>query len=267
MTAAPGPTRRLTALITGASGGIGADLAESFARHGHDLILVARTAEKLDEVGGRAAASHGIQFHAIVADLSEPAGARRVIEIVSERAMQVDVLVNNAGVGTVGPFATSDPDRQMRMIQLNVATPTFLTRQLLPGMIARRRGGVLNVASTAAFQPGPLMSVYYASKAYLLSFSEALANEVGGTGVTVTCLCPGPTHTGFVEAAEMQGSRLFNSFAVMRSRDVADAGYEGFATGKRLVVPGVMNKLVAQSARFSPRGLVLQITRRLNSVA
>lgn len=262
----PSSARRPTALVTGASGGIGADLAESFARRGHDLILVARTAARLEEVGSRIAAAHGVHFHAVVADLSEQAGARRLLEIVSERGMQVDVLVNNAGVGTAGPFASSDPEKQIRMVQLNVATPTFLTRQLLPGMLARRRGGVLNVSSVAAFQPGPLMSVYYASKAYLLSFSEAIAAEVAGSGVTVTCLCPGPTRTGFVEAAQMEGSMLFRAMAVMSSREVAEAGYEGFAAGKRLVVPGLMNKIVSQSPRISPRGLVLRITRRLNTV-
>ena len=151
-------------------------------------------------------------------------------------------------------------------MQLNIAAPTYLTRQLLPGMLARRRGGVLNVSSVAAFQPGPLMSVYYASKAYLLSFSEALANETSGSGVTVTCLCPGPTRTGFLKAADMEGSTLFRAMAVMSSRDVAEAGYDGFAAGKRLVIPGLMNKIAAQSARITPRALVLQITRRLNEV-
>lgn len=261
------PAPRPTALITGASGGIGADLAERFAAGGHDLVLVARNAAKLDEVGGRLAAAHGVAFRAISADLADRAGIGRIAEVLAGRAITIDVLVNNAGVGSAGPFATSQLDRQLEMIQLNVATVTQLTRLLLPGMLARRRGGVLNVASVAAFQPGPLMAVYYASKAFVLSFSEALASEVTGSGVTVTCLCPGPTHTGFVAAAGMEGSRLFKMSTVMDSRLVARAGYDGFISGKRLVVPGIANKLVAQSSRFTPRAVMLKITRALNTTS
>jgi short-subunit dehydrogenase len=175
----------------------------------------------------------------------------------------VDVLVNNAGFGLNGRFAETDLDRELAMIQVNIAALTHLTKLFLKPMVERGRGRILNVASTAAFQPGPLMAVYYASKAYVLSFSEAIAEELGGTGVTVTALCPGPTATGFAEAAEMTNSRLFKLKKPMTSMDVAKAGYRAMQRGKRIVVTGAMNKLLAQSVRISPRALVTKVTRTL----
>jgi short-subunit dehydrogenase len=177
----------------------------------------------------------------------------------------VDILVNNAGFGTSGPFASEDPDELQRMLQVNIVALTALTRSLLPGMIERKRGRILNVASTAAFQPGPFMAGYYATKAYVLSLSEALSEETAGTGVTVTCLCPGPTKTGFQDRAQIQETRLFTMGAAMHAADVARAGYDGMLAGRRLVIPGLVNKIGAHSVRTAPRAAVLKIVRFLNS--
>ena len=175
------------------------------------------------------------------------------------------MLVNNAGIGMQGRFDQLPLDRQLSMIQLNVTSLVALTRLYLPQMIASNAGGVLNVASTAAFQPGPLMTVYYATKAFVLSFTEGIAEEVSGTALKLSCLCPGPTHTGFVEAAAMEGSRLFTAGA-MSADDVARIGYEGWNAGKRLVIPGARNRLGTLLVRVVPRGAVPKITKRLNEV-
>jgi short-subunit dehydrogenase len=185
-------------------------------------------------------------------------------QLVADK-VPVDVLVNNAGVGLQGRFDALPLDRQLAMIQLNVTSLTGLTRLLLPSMLARDTGGLLNVASTAAFQPGPLMAVYYATKAYVLSFTEAVAEEVSGSRLRVTCLCPGPTHTGFAEAADMIGSRLFKAGA-MSADAVARQGFEGWSAGKRLVIPGVANRLGALAPRLSPRRVVTKVVKRLNVV-
>ncbi len=249
-----------TALITGASSGIGLDLARLFAKDGHDVVLVARSEGKLREIAAELERVFGVTAHVIVADLAQADAPRRVVE---QLPVAIDVLVNNAGLGVAGPFAERDLDKQLEMIAVNVAALTALTGLLLPPMIARRRGRVLNVASTAAFQPGPLMAVYYATKAYVLSFSEAIADELRDSGVTVTALCPGPTATGFAAAAEMTESRLFNVMKPSSSADVARAGYEGMKRGKRIVIPGVKNWMVAESVRFSPRRMVTTIARKL----
>ena len=174
----------------------------------------------------------------------------------------MDVLINNAGFGAYGAFAESNLERDLEMIQVNISALTSLTRLVLPGMLERRRGRIMNVASTAGFQPGPLMAVYYATKAYVIMFSEAIANELKGTGVTVTCLCPGATATQFAARANMEQSRLFK-LGAMRSADVAQAGYKGMMAGKTLVIPGLLNKTLAFSVRFSPRKLVTAISRSL----
>ena len=177
--------------------------------------------------------------------------------------MKVDVLVNDAGFGVYGPFSQTDGAKELEMIQVNISALTHLTKLFLPAMLERRCGRILNVASTAAFQPGPLMAVYYASKAYVLSFSEALANELAGTGVTVTALCPGPTDTEFQKQAGLEKTRLFSNPFVRDARSVARAGYEGMLSGKRIVIPGVANRLLAQSVRFAPRRFVTAIARSL----
>jgi short-subunit dehydrogenase len=250
---------RQTALITGASSGIGADLARLFARDGYELVLVARGEAKLRELG--------LPATIIAADLTDPAAPQRIIDELRAKSIGVDVLVNNAGVGVAGPFVETDLQAELAMIQLNIVALTHLTKLLLPGMVARRRGRVLNVASTAAFQPGPLMAVYYATKAYVLSFSEAIAEELRDSGVTVTALCPGPTETGFAAAANMGGTRLFTMTRPADSHAVAEAGYQAMKRGRRVVIPGLKNKLLAQSVRVSPRRLVATIVRKMQEKA
>jgi len=258
------PGRRPVALVTGASGGIGRDLATLFAQGGHDLVLVARDARVLDQVGAELARGQGARATIVAADLTDPAAPERVAAAVHDAGVSVDVLVNNAGYGLYGRFAETSLETELRMIQLNVSAVTHLTKHFLPAMLGRGAGRILNVASTAAFLPGPLMAVYYATKAYVLSYSEALAEEVAGTGVTVTCLCPGPTRTGFQARARMDESRLFRGPTTMSSKAVARAGYEGVMRGERLVIPGAVNKAVVQSLRVAPRRLVTRIARALN---
>lgn len=249
-----------TALITGASSGIGYDLAHLFARGGHDVVLVARSEPKLRELARELESRNNIRAHVVIADLARPEAPEQVWSSVGT---EVDFLVNNAGYGLGGPFAENDTKTELEMIQVNITALTHLTKLFVRPMVARGRGGIMNVASTAAFQPGPLMAVYYATKAYVLSFSEALAEELSGSGVTVTVLCPGPTSTGFAEAAAMTSSRLFNVMKPATSMEVARAGYAGFMRGKRIVIPGVMNKVLAQSVRVSPRRLTVKVTKAL----
>jgi short-subunit dehydrogenase len=253
---------RPIALITGASSGIGAALARRFAAGGHDVALVARTLPRLQELADELARTYGIAAHVLRADLADPAAPGALTDELSQHGLVVEILVNNAGFGLWGPFAEADLQRELDMLQVNVVALTHLTRLLLPGMIARGHGKILNVASTAAVAPGPLMAVYYASKAYVLSFSLAIANELEGSGVTVTTLCPGPTRTAFATVAGMDESILFRSPGVMDADAVARAGYEGLMRGKTMVVPGLMNKLLVLGARLAPRGLLVKITRR-----
>ncbi len=254
-----------TALVTGASGGIGEDLARLIAAGGRNVVLLARSADKLQTLAGELSAAHRIEATVLAADLADASASSEIVRMLAGRGITIDILVNNAGFGTSGSFAREDPGEQLNMLQVNVVALTALTRAFLPGMIERKHGRILNVASTAAFQPGPFMAVYYASKAYVLSLSEALAEESAGSGVTVTCLCPGPTSTGFQSRAHVDKSRLFNLTQVARSADVAQAGYDGMLAGRRLVIPGLMNKITAQSIRISPRASVLKIVRFLNT--
>jgi uncharacterized protein len=258
------PPYRPTALVTGASGGIGRDLAKLLAAGGHHLLLVARSADALDELGAELAQAHGIRATAIPADLTDPNAPAAVHRAVRDLGAEVDVLVNNAGYGLYGRFAETDVDTELRMIQLNVAAVTHLTKLFLPTMLTRRSGRILNVASTAAFQPGPLMAVYYATKAYVLSFSEALAEELAGSGVTVTTLAPGSTRTGFQATAKIDQSRLFRGPTVMDSDAVARAGYEGLMRGERIVIPGLVNKALVQALRLGPRTLVTRLAKAAN---
>jgi len=259
---------RGTALITGASSGIGADLARLFAREGHDLVLVARDEARLRALGDDVARRDGIRAEVMAVDLADPGAPREIIRRLGEREIVLDVLVNNAGFGTYGPFAATDLGRQLQMLQVNVVALTHLTGLVLPAMLSRRRGRILNVASTAAFQPGPFMAVYYATKAYVLHFTEALAAELGeGTGVSVTALCPGPTRTGFQAAAGIEGTRLLRSALVMESEAVARAGYRGLMEGKPVVIPGVKNRMVAWAVRLLPRAAVTRLVRRAHAHA
>ncbi|HRF60688.1 MAG TPA: SDR family oxidoreductase [Fimbriimonadaceae bacterium] len=254
---------RPLAVVTGASGGIGLALATELASRGYDLVLVARNQEGLD----RAAADlnrSGAQVATIALDLSVPGAAKALVDQLGE--LDVDVLVNNAGFATYGPFAETDWDAESRMIEVNVIVLTELTKRLLPRMIARGRGRVLNVASTAAFMPGPLMAVYYASKAYVLSLGEALHEEVKGTGVTVTTLCPGPTKTGFQNRAGMQESKLVQS-GLMDVTVVARIGVEGALAGKPVVIPGLKNKVQAVTPKLVPRKLIPGIVKNAQKKA
>jgi hypothetical protein len=253
---------RQTALITGASFGIGLELAQVFAREGFNLVLVARSADKLRHLASELEKAHNTRSLILATDLTEPGAAAYVIDQTIRADIRVDVLVNNAGFGQYGFFAENDLEECLQQIQLNVTTLTHLTRLYLPGMIERKSGRILNVASTAAFQPGPLMAVYFATKAYVLHFSEALANELQGTGVSVTCLCPGPTATEFQERANMAGTRLAK-YGVMDARTVAEDGYRALMTGKAVAISGFKNWLVAQSVRFAPRRLVAAMARKL----
>jgi uncharacterized protein len=256
---------RKTALITGASGGIGEALARTLAQHGYDLILVARTISKLEALGAELSAQNGIQATSISSDLSAFDASEKLMTDLETRKLNVDVLVNNAGFGDFGDFATGDPIKQQQMISLNIMTLTMLTRALLPKMLERKFGRIMNVASTAAFQPGPLMSVYYASKAYVLSLSEALSEELLGTGVSVTALCPGPTASDFQARASMQDSKLMQSktLSVMTSKEVAEQGIAALERGQRIVIPGLMNQIMAQSSRFLPRAIVPRIVKSM----
>jgi hypothetical protein len=260
-------TQKKTALITGASSGIGLDFARLFAEGGYDVVLVARTESKLKALADELGAKHGVRALAVAADLADPAAPGRLMERLKAEGVQVDVLVNNAGYAGYGAFAETDAKMELDMIQVNIVALTALTKAVLPGMLARNSGRILNVASTAAFQPGPLMAVYYATKAYVLSFSEALANETQGTGVTITCLCPGPTKTGFQERAKMEESKLVKGKDIMDSLTVARAGYEGLHEGRAVVIPGFMNKVLVQSVRFLPRSTITNIVRKVQDRA
>ncbi|HUN05819.1 MAG TPA: SDR family oxidoreductase [Aggregatilineales bacterium] len=247
-----------TALITGASGGIGLELARVFAREGHNLVLVARSAEKLEAVAAELSAKHGIQTLALSSDLAAPAAPQQVYDQVSARNIAVEVLVNNAGIGNYGPFHENDVETDLTVARLNMIALTHLTRLFLPGMVQRKRGRILNVASTAAFLPGPLMAVYYASKHYVLALSEALAEELANTGVSVSTLCPGPTRTEFQDRAAMQESKLIQS-GMMEVTTVAEAGYRGLMAGQRVIVPGIFNQITAFLPRLLPRRLVTRM--------
>jgi uncharacterized protein len=252
-----------TALITGASGGIGEELARLLAAAHIDVVLVARSADKLSALAVELVRAHGIQAHVLAQDLSLPSAPEAIVRDLAARGLAIDILINNAGFGTYGLFAETPADEEARLIQVNITALTLLTKLLLPPMLKRRHGRIMNVASTAAFQPGPLMAVYYASKAYVLSFSEALSNETAGTGVTVTCLCPGPTGTGFQERAQMKESQLFSTLGVASAADVARAGFDAMMAGQAIVVPGLVNKVGAQLPRVAPRAIVRRMMRSI----
>lgn len=253
---------RPTALVTGASGGIGEALARRLAAENHNLVLVARTEAKLRSLADSLAGAHGIDIAVVAADLAVPGAGAALAHRLEQLDLSVDVLVNNAGFADFGPFLDAAPDKLTEMMQLNVVTLTDLTRELVPAMVDQGFGRVMNVASTAAFFPGPLMAVYYATKAYVLSFSEGLAEELKGTGVTVTALCPGPTESGFQARAAMEDSKLVRGRRIMSSETVAKLGVEGMLAGKPVVVTGLKNRLMVLSPRFMPRRLVPGMVKR-----
>lgn len=253
-----------TVLITGASGGIGYELAKLFARDGYRLVLVARRKEKLERVGHELEGQFKAKSVIIPIDLVDRTAPDQILEELKKRSLAVDILINNAGFGLGGPFLSTNLAKEVEMIQVNISALTALTKLLLPAMVTRGSGRILNLASTAAFQPGPLMAVYYATKAYVLSFSEALASELEGTGVTVTALCPGPTKTDFQARAELGNVRLFRR--TMAAQQVAEIGYRGLLAGQRVVVPGLSNKIGTFLVRFLPRSLVLRAVKNIQTV-
>ncbi|MBI4115512.1 MAG: SDR family oxidoreductase [Candidatus Omnitrophica bacterium] len=256
-----------TALVTGASTGIGYELSKLLARDGYDLVLVARDKQKLLEVADELKAISRVSVKLIPKDLSYPSSPDEIFGELQRESIHIDILVNNAGVGSYGLFADSDLRNQLSMIQLNMTSLTHLTHLLLKEMLRKKKGKILNMASTAAFQPGgPLMAVYYATKAYVLSFSEALANELKGTGITVTVLCPGPTQTGFQEKARIGKSFLLSDFMVMDARKVARIGYKGLMKNKTIVIPGLKNKLTALGTKIFPRSIVTRMVRIFQEV-
>lgn len=251
------------ALVTGASGGIGYELAKLLAADGYSVLLVARSSERLQQIAEELSKAYRIQATPIVADLSDANAAREIAEVVERLGRPLDVLINNAGVGTYGFFDQQPLDRILGLLQINVTSLTELTRRLLPSMLAEGRGYVMNVASTAAFQPGPLMSIYYASKAYVLHLSEAIAEEVRDKGVIVCAFCPGPTATGFEKNADMENSKLFSGRHVMSAERAAKIGYRGLWDGKAVVIPGFTNRFLAWATRLPPRSWLPKIARKL----
>ena len=252
-----------TVLVTGASSGIGRELAKCFAADGCRLILLARKRQALQALADELREAHKTQSEVLTADLGQPDAPLSTFRHLQANGTRVDVLVNNAGFGAYGQFAELSSERQLEMVQVNVTALTHLTRLFLPQMLERHRGGVLNVASTAGFQPGPLMAVYFATKAYVLSFSEAIAEETSGTGVTVTALCPGATATNFAEAAKARFSRRFVSLS-MSAEYVARLGHRAFRRGQAVAVTGWRNRLLAGAVRLGPPAVVRKVARRFN---
>lgn len=254
---------RQTVLITGASRGIGYELAKIFARSGHHLILVGKDERRLRAVSVELGREYHIPVQAIAVDLSLIGAAEHIVEEIRGYSLKVDILINNAGFGAFGAFEKNCAAQESAMMRVNMAALTELTKLILKDMRSRGSGRILNVASTAAFQPGPLMAVYYASKAYVLSFSEALADELRGSGVTVSVLCPGPTRTDFQRSAEMKPSKLFD-WLMLEASTVAAAGYRGLMKNKTVIIPGFANKLLAFSVRLVPRRWAAGIVRRMH---
>jgi uncharacterized protein len=251
---------RPLALVTGASGGIGAALARELAQHGHDLVLAARSVAPLEALAAELRAG-GAAATVIAADLAKPGAAAALALEIAERGLAIDVLVNNAGLGAAGRFDRCDPARIGEILQVNIVALTELTRLLLPGMIARGHGRVMLVASVAAFQPGPRMAAYFASKAYVLSLGEALAYELRETGVSVTTLCPGATATNFFAVAGADNSLMARRLRrMMHAEDVARLGYRGLAAGRRVVITGAINRLMALAGRYAPHRISLPVT-------
>lgn len=257
------PNRPKTALVTGASSGIGYELAKLFARDRYNLVLVARSEQKLIQLADEFKENFGIAVKIIAKDLSKPEAPEEIFAELQQEATKVDILVNNAGFATFGFFGETALSTELQMMQLNMVALTHLTKLFLKDMLAQKQGKILNVASTAAFQPGPLMAVYYASKAYVLSFSEALANELKDSGITVTALCPGATASGFQERANMEQSMLFSQPGVMDAPTVARIGYRGLMKNQTVVIPGLKNKVLALSVRFTPRNVVTEVVRNI----
>ncbi len=255
------------ALITGATFGIGYELAKLFASDGHNLILIARNKKRLDEISVGLSDKYKIHIITIEKDLSVPNSANDVFEQISRENIHVEYLVNNAGFGLHGNFSETDLNIELEMIQLNITSLVQLTKLFLPKMIANKSGRIMNVASTAAFQPGPFMSIYYATKAFVLSFSETLDCELKGSGVISSAFCPGPTKTDFLSRAGMESTFIIKSkiIGLMSAEKAAKIGYKGFMKGKRLIIPGILNRMGVLSVKLAPRKLITSVIRILKS--
>jgi short-subunit dehydrogenase len=256
---------RAVAVVTGASSGIGREIALRIAADGWSIALVARRRDRLEELAAEIRAAFGTDVHVIPADLADPEGPARVEAEAARLDLDVELLVNNAGFGSWGSFADRELELQLDALRVNVLALTELSRRFLPAMQARGRGRILNVASTAAFQPGPGAAVYYASKAYVLHFSEALHEELRGSGVTVTALCPGPTVTEFQERAGISRALVGRGPLLMKAGPVAEAGYRGAMRGVAIVVPGLLNRIGSRLPRITPRFMARRIVSRLNA--
>jgi len=255
-----------TCLITGATFGIGYELAKIFAREKYNLILVARNKEKLEQIKSELQ-NPEIEIFLLSKDLSNPNSPKEIFDFINSNNLSVDVLINNAGFGLLGPFHELELQTQLDMIQVNITSLVHLTYLLLPQMIERKSGKIMNVASTAAFQPGPNMAIYYATKAFVLSFTEALHAELKSEGITVTALCPGPTKTEFQKRARMENINLERSSLIpyMSAEKVARIGFDGLMKGKRVVIPGTINKIGVMLVRFFPKKLILAVLKKLNT--
>jgi short-subunit dehydrogenase len=252
-----------TVLITGASSGLGYEFAKLFAKNGYDLVLIARDKKRLSEVGNEISNQYHSEVIVIDKDLSNPQAAEEIYQFLHQKNIVIDILINNAGFATHGKFIELSLENEVAEMNLNMVTLTILTKLFLTDMVKRDSGKILNVASTAAYFPGPFMAVYYASKSYVLLFSEGLSEELKGTGVTISTLCPGPTKTNFSQRANVKNTLLFKG-NVMNAEDVVTIGFAGLIKGKRVIIPGFLNNLQATLAPFTPRTLLLKIAATFN---
>jgi short-subunit dehydrogenase len=264
----PEPSDNTAALVTGASGGIGAEIARELARRAHNVVLVARRKPRLEALAEELTGEYGVRTETIAADLSKPASRSRIAGRITQLNLDIDILINNAGFATGGAFHEADPARELEQVQVLVEAVVVLTSTFLPRMVARRRGAILNVASTAGMQPLPYAAGYSAAKAYVLAFSEAIHQEVQGQGVTVTALAPGPVETEFWdiagwEAAGQSFERAIPSPALISAQDAARAAVDGLDSGKRVVVPGLPMRAAMLATRYIPHGLKLPVVERM----
>ena len=255
---------RKVAVVTGASAGLGTEFARLFARDGHDVVLVARRRERMEALAAELVAAHGITAHVVAADLADADAPGRIFAEVAGKGLEIEFLVNNAGLGSSGAFVELPMAREHEQVQVNVVALAQLCRLFLPAMVARKSGRVLNVGSTAGFQPGPFMATYYATKAFVNSLSEALHHELRGTGVTVTVSCPGPVATEFAAIAGNDVSRLFQTSKVATAQDIAQEAYAAMHAGKSMIVHGFKYKMMVQSLRLAPRAAVLAAAAKMN---
>jgi short-subunit dehydrogenase len=259
-------TKQKTTLVTGSAHGIGYKLAYIFGRNNYNLVLVDKDAENLAIISEEFRQKFGVDVKILVKDLSVSTSPDEIFTELQKAGIKIDVLVNNAGIGTYGVFSETDLTQELKLLQINIVSLTHLTKLFLKDMINQGYGKILNVASVAAFQPGPLMAVYFASKAYVLSFSEAIANELEGTGVTVTTLCPGPTASEFQKAAAMEESKISHVNRMMTTETVAKIGYDSLMANKTIVIPGLRNKILAKSINFAPRKIVTKVVRNMHEL-